>query len=707
MDLLNIVNTVLSFILFLYSEPTYPRKLVQEVIDFLIDFIRSTYLPSLKNDIIEILKKENITADSLEDIKVCFTKHSNVFDSLSTEFKRFNLLKRKGYTEPDELLIGDCLTEKLVGNKIKLVPEFLTGIYVPLQKSLKCFLEIPGIFSGILEYMQELSAESNIITNIIQGSLWLNKYSSKFNQEIVLPLFIFYDEVEVGNPLGSHAGVNKFGVIYAYIACLPPRIASKLSSILFSMLIYSADKKKCTNERVFGKLIEELNFLQRTGIFITVNGVPKLVKFQLVLILGDNLGLNSILGFIECFKNTVCCRICTVSSETSATLAAESESLLRNCQNYEEAIKQDDSSKSGIKERCVFNKVDNFNVTENLTVDIMHDVLEGVGKYVMQSLLYTFIFIKQYFTLEDLNRAFQNFDYGSFDKSNKPPPILFNRIKNKMSLKMSAAEMLNFIQIFSIVMGHHIPEHDKHWKLFKYLRQILDIILSPRVIRSDSKRLDNLVKKLNNLYVEHYGALQPKFHNLLHYGRILLQNGPLVRFSSMRYESRHRSIKASAQASSCKINLLKTVATKQIFQMCYLMHNLEFDSKPKFGTLDETDCSAIYNNILQVTEGKQFECFNYVEIDNITYKIGSLLVINMQASETEFGKIEKIIGVNNEIYFYFEVFEEITFDAHYHAYLVKPKNELKFLNSESLPNIAPCLSVETKNEHFIVAPYLL
>lgn len=244
MDLSNIINSVLTFILLLYSDPVYPRKLVQEVIDFIDNFIRSVYLPSLRDDIIKVLKKTDINKDSLDDIDVCFKKHSNVFEPLSTEFKRSNLLRRKGFFDPEDIIIGDSLTEKLVENNIKLVPDFLTGVTVPLRKSLKCFLEIPGIFNEIIKYTKQLSTESHVITNILQGDLWLKKYLIKFNQELVLPLFIFYDEIEVGNALGSHAGVNKFGAVCASIACLPPRIAAKLNSILFSTLIYAADKKK-------------------------------------------------------------------------------------------------------------------------------------------------------------------------------------------------------------------------------------------------------------------------------------------------------------------------------------------------------------------------------------------------------------------------------------------------------------------------------
>lgn len=96
---------------------------------------------------------------------------------------------------------------------------------------------------------------------------------------IVFPFYIFYDELEVGNGLGPHAGTNKFGAVYINLACLPPNLASKVKCIIFAALIEAKDKKNYSNQEVFQPLIEEINCLQRTGIDINVNGIEVKVKF--------------------------------------------------------------------------------------------------------------------------------------------------------------------------------------------------------------------------------------------------------------------------------------------------------------------------------------------------------------------------------------------------------------------------------------------
>lgn len=102
-----------------------------------------------------------------------------------------------------------------------------------------------------MDYIKKLNEETNIITNISRADLWQSKYFQKFKKDIVLPLYVFFDELEVGNPLGSHKVVNKFSAVYVSITTLPPRLASRSHSILFSTLFHSSDKKLCGNEKTF------------------------------------------------------------------------------------------------------------------------------------------------------------------------------------------------------------------------------------------------------------------------------------------------------------------------------------------------------------------------------------------------------------------------------------------------------------------------
>lgn len=245
---------------------------------------------SVKDKILLILEKENVSADVrrkvaeifLEDtvlsdktdvkINEIFSDHCSVFDYLSSEHKRFNFLRERGFIEPRDYYMGVKPTDELQENIATMGLETMQGVYVPLKETLKKFLEVPGVLSDILDYMQKLANDLRVIYNVTQGSVWLSKYSNILDQ-FIIPLLIYYDELEVGNALGTHAGKNKFGATYACIGCLPPKIASKIDSIFFYSLLKAQNKKKSSNQETFDQLVRELNFLQETGIVINDRGM--------------------------------------------------------------------------------------------------------------------------------------------------------------------------------------------------------------------------------------------------------------------------------------------------------------------------------------------------------------------------------------------------------------------------------------------------
>ena len=54
----------------------------------------------------------------------------------------------------------------------------------------------------------------------------------------------------------------------------------------------------------------------------------------------------------------------------------------------------------------------------------MHDMLEGVLQYECKEMLKIFINEEKYFTLQQLNTRLNLFDFGYYNDTNKPSPIL-------------------------------------------------------------------------------------------------------------------------------------------------------------------------------------------------------------------------------------------------------------------------------------------
>ncbi|KAJ8665440.1 hypothetical protein QAD02_007102 [Eretmocerus hayati] len=307
-----IFSFILTFILELYADPYQNRKIVDTVILFSKSFLGNVLLPCLKNDILKIFEGENGSDEALKRIHRCSDEYGLIIPNFVLEYKRFKLLRPKGFIEPEKFKLGTEFRDTIVGNETISEPHDIWGICIPLRKSLKFFLEIPGMLEKILCFMENLSIEPHIKSSILQGVLWHSKYATVC-QDIILPLNVFCDDLECGNPLGSHAGVNKFTAVYLMLACLPPSIAALLDCIIFHSLFRSANGKSLSNDKVFKKLEEELKFLSREGIQVKAGGIVRTIKFKRILFLADNLGFNAALGFNEGFTSDYYCRICRCS----------------------------------------------------------------------------------------------------------------------------------------------------------------------------------------------------------------------------------------------------------------------------------------------------------------------------------------------------------------------------------------------------------
>lgn len=132
-------------------------------------------------------------------------------------------------------------------------------------------MEHLNFFDVIFNYLNKINENDNprIMSSFIQSNLW--KIKSNDSIKIVLPLYLYYDDFEVNNPLGSHVGAQKLGAVYVSLACLPPDLASSLDNIFLISLFKTDNRSFFGNSAIFKEIIAELNFLESSGIEISVD----------------------------------------------------------------------------------------------------------------------------------------------------------------------------------------------------------------------------------------------------------------------------------------------------------------------------------------------------------------------------------------------------------------------------------------------------
>lgn len=162
-----------------------------------------------------------------------------------------------------------------------------------LKTNLKAFFELPNVYETALNFTNKATNTTDVLISFLNGTTW-KKIRSLFTNKTVFPLFLYYDDCEMGNPLGSHSGIHKMGCVYYSVPALPPEYLSSLENIFVAYLFHLDDRGtyKINNDKMYKALIDELIDLQTNGISICVNSEIHHIYFALGLVLGDNLGLN-------------------------------------------------------------------------------------------------------------------------------------------------------------------------------------------------------------------------------------------------------------------------------------------------------------------------------------------------------------------------------------------------------------------------------
>ena len=144
----------------------------------------------------------------------------------------------------------------------------------------------------------------------------------------VFPLSMYFDDYENNNPLGRRKGISKCGAVYLSLPCLLSEYQSKIENIFYFFLFNSLDRSVFKMAVIFKKAIQELKFLQGERIIINHNGVEERIYFDLPIIIGGNLGLHSIFGFVESFQAKKYCRMCLINNVNISKIFKESDCTL-------------------------------------------------------------------------------------------------------------------------------------------------------------------------------------------------------------------------------------------------------------------------------------------------------------------------------------------------------------------------------------------
>lgn len=534
---------------------------------------------SLISDIVSRLQSKTMSLfrqfgldqnQEVEELGVEFSEAAEPFKGMETDYKQMLYFAKSGnFIQPvEEIFSGVSYVQPTAsGTGIVRQVGIPDSYYrISLKSLLSKILEIPGILQAMLEWQ---CREGDAIQDVFDGEY--GKTHPLFQNEVSIPLIIYQDDCEIVNPLGSKTGIHKLGLIYFILKSLPPDLLSSLQSQFLLAVYKSDDVASYGFDAILHPIVEEIRCLERDGILVNIPNYQGVVKFTLLQVVGDNLGVHGVLGYIESFSANYVCRFCKADKGVVWSLTLEDPALLRDRSSYEADLLTADSSQTGLKRDSVLNNLSFYHVSDNVAVDIMHDVLEGVGPYEVKLVLSSLI-EQKHLTLEKLNYRITSFDYGFCDKSNKPSVISKSDLRNlEGSMRQSASQMWCLLRLLPTMIGDLIPQGNKHWELLLLLLLCMEFIFSPSLTVSATLYLSKIIEEHHSLFLELYPHLhlRPKHHFMLHYPGVIQKLGPLRQFWAMRFEARHSFFKQVSHVTCNFRNICKTMAYRHQMMQCY------------------------------------------------------------------------------------------------------------------------------------------
>lgn len=555
------IDRGVDFSLKLHSRNNFTRKDVVQIQNFVMQDIVNPIVSSVKQFI-----EYNVLPNHRDDIEkrlllnTFVEEISNPFRTCQNERKLFEWLKKNNYASDfNEFFISQEIGEKFSLGNLSYDDVDVTGVLLPLSFQFQTYFEKDDQLIHTLNDMERIANNTDYNGHFLHGLLWHRKSQPLIEAgKIVLPFFLYIDDAEINNPLGPHA--NPITFLYYSFPCV------KDSEVFLATVIEGHDYKKYGNEKCLRALVQEIQHLEENGITIKTSNGEKTVHFILGLIVGDNLGLNTVLGFTTAFNHTFFCRFCKASKSLTHKMSEIDRNLIRDYSNYDDDVMAEDIKLTGIKEPCLFNSINSFHVTTNFSIDILHDIFEGVCNYNMCHIIKHLIDNK-YFSLDSLNDRKHMFNYGSIEIDHISPDITKAHLDSN-HLKMTAREMMSFIHLFPLMVGDLVPEDDHVWLFMLTFFEIIEILISSEISCNLVERLKFLIKQHHQNYVRFFGdTLKPKHHFMLHYIEIILQSGPPRFYWTFRYEAKHKEFKAYARSTTSRKNVCVSIAKK--YQMKY------------------------------------------------------------------------------------------------------------------------------------------
>jgi hypothetical protein len=311
-----------------------------------------------------------------------FVKLNSPCDEMHSEYMQNKyFVETLGMTEPQQVEIGQTEIVCFGDNGMEPTVVERYSYIVPFLPALCKLISCPDVLTEVKKYgvNQGPFAYDVCDGNFVQNHPLALK-DSKF-----LHIMLFTDDLEICNPIGSHAKNHKITMFYWSLLNVPPVYRSRLSYIQLLAAAKTSHIKQFGMEKILSDFPSAMNEM---AIGIDLPGLG-LTTGGLVVVVADTPAANLIGGFKEGvgFAKRKCCT-CNCDANQMASFFKEKEFDIRTHKEHVERCATlsllSERSRTywcreyGINGSSPLLDIPHFDISKCLVHDAMHVLFEGV-----------------------------------------------------------------------------------------------------------------------------------------------------------------------------------------------------------------------------------------------------------------------------------------------------------------------------------------
>ena len=578
-----------------------------------------------------------------------------------------------------DVSLGNVLQLTGAGRKRRVVNVQQCLYYVSIRDTVDALLK----HSNLLDYLtSDCSQSSDLLNNFCDG-LVHHQHPLFSREKLSLQVILYYDDVQLCNPLGSRTTFNKLGFFYVSFVNLPIEIRSRLKSIFLLCIVKVNYILKYGYDAVLQAFFKEMQTFSNSGFTFKVGTSEIKLYGYLALVVADTLAAHQLLGFKEGvgFANKKC-RNCMTNFSQMQTNFSETDFEPRTLQLHESHCSELErdaraSVEYGVNRRSSFFNLLHFDPLKCFPHDVMHILLEGCVPYTLKHLLAYYV-ENGLFSLDDLNEKVRSFPYCTEDLPNKPTMIHISHLRQGR-LHQSASQMWLLARLLPFYIGRYIDMKDDMWQCFVLLLKIISTVLSPYIAKD---QLENLKLDVNfhlQLFKRNFkeANIIPKQHYMVHIATNIANIGPPVGYWAMRFEAKHSYFKRISRNAGYK-NLCKELALRHQWKFSMdLLQNDIFRSECVEGPSKEvmfSDFSAAEQVVLNehnvMADTESIKIHKWIKLQGILYKSSSFVISDCHDDLPLFGEIRTVASIRGQLMCIIQMYDTVGVEESFNSYLV-------------------------------------